>query len=65
MDDKIVIELFKYLDENMETESRFLTSTPSTYIEIVGLLDKIAELRGISKEDNGREFNKIADDLKI
>lgn len=46
-------ELLQYIAENSETESVFLDPYPRTSVEIIGLLDKIAELRGISKEDNG------------
>ena len=58
-------ELLTYIANNMQTESRFLTSTPSTSVEITGLLDKIAELRGINKEQNGEEFNNICDELGL
>ena len=58
-------ELLIYIAQNMETESRFLTPFPSTSVEIKGLLDKIAELRGISIDDNGEEFNNICDELNI
>lgn len=63
MEDKF-IELLRYIAENLEMESRFLTTTPNANIEVVGLLDKIAELRGISKEENGIEFNSIMDSLE-
>ena len=63
MEDKF-IELLRYIAENLEMESRFLTTTPTANIEVVGLLDKIAELRGISKEENGIEFNSIMDSLE-
>jgi hypothetical protein len=56
-------KLLTYLAENMWTESSFLKPVPQTNVELVGLLDKIAELRGISQEDNGKEFNSIADSL--
>lgn len=58
-------ELLQYIAENNYTESVFLTPNPTTSIEVTGLLDKIAELRGISKRDNGIEFNEIADKLHI
>ena len=63
MEDKF-IELLRYIAENLEIESRFLTTNPNANIEVVGLLDKIAELRGISKEENGIEFNSIMDSLE-
>ena len=63
MEDKF-IELLKYIAENLEMESRFLTTTPNVNVEVTGLLDKIAELRGISKEKNGIEFNSIMDSLE-
>ena len=63
MEDKF-IELLKYIAENLEMESRFLTTNPNVNVEVIGLLDKIAELRGISKEENGIEFNSIMDSLE-
>ena len=63
MEDKF-IELLKYIAENLEMESRFLTTNPNVNVEVIGLLDKIAELRGISKEENGIEFNFIMDSLE-
>ena len=63
MEDKF-IELLKYIAENLEMESRFLTTTPNANVEVIGLLDKIAELRDISKEQNGIEFNSIMDSLE-
>ena len=63
MEDKF-IELLKYIAENLEMESRFLTTTPNANVEVIGLLDKIAELRGISKKENGIEFNSIMDSLE-
>ena len=57
-------ELFKYIAQNQETESALLTPYPSTTIELKGLLDKIAEIRGISKEDNGRQYNTVCDELE-
>ena len=63
MEDKF-IELLKYIAENLEMESRFLTTTPNANLEVIGLLDKIAELRDISKEQNGIEFNSIMDSLE-
>ena len=58
-------ELLTYLAKNMETESKFLTTRPITSVEITGLLDKIAELRGITPKTNGEEFNNICDELNI
>lgn len=63
MEDKF-IELLKYIAENLEMESRFLTTNLNVNVEVIGLLDKIAELRGISKEENGIEFNFIMDSLE-
>lgn len=61
MEDKFK-ELLVYIAYNNYTESPFMVPNPLTTVEIVGLLDKIAELRGISKEDNGKEFNAILDE---
>ena len=63
--EKIWEELLSYIAKNMETESNFLAPINNTNVEIIGLLDKIAELRGISKEQNGKEFNEICDKLQI
>jgi len=60
MDNKFK-ELLVYIASNTETESIFLSPYPTTSIEVIGLLDKIAELRGITKEQNGQEFNDILD----
>lgn len=57
-------ELLLYIAEHIEVESSFLSPIPSANIEVIGLLDKIAELRGISKEENGIEFNNICDRIK-
>lgn len=57
-------ELLKYIAQNNFTESRFLSPSPQTNIEVIGLLDKIAELRGISYIENGEEFNNICDNLE-
>lgn len=57
-------ELLKYIAENNWTESVFLSPTPQTNIEVIGLLDKIAELRGITREENGKEFNSICDAIE-
>lgn len=56
-------ELLKWIAENAETESMFLTPMPSTTVNAIDLLDKIAELRGIDKVTNGKEYNAIGDSL--
>lgn len=57
-------ELLKYIAENNWTESVFSNPRPQTNIEVIGLLDKIAELRGITREENGKEFNFICDAIE-
>lgn len=64
MNDETALELLKYIALHMQTESRFLTAIPATTVEVTGLLDKIAELRGIDTDQNGQEFNDIADSLE-
>jgi hypothetical protein len=64
MNDIIAQKLLIYIANNLITESRFLTPNPKTSVEVIGLLDKIAELRDIPKEQNGIEFNQIMDTLK-
>ena len=57
------VELLRYISKNMETEPLYINPiNPQTSVEVKGLLDKIAELRGITKDQNGLEFNQICDD---
>ena len=65
MNDEIAQALLQYIGENLQTESGYLTPQPSTSVEIVGLIDKIAELRGISKDENGHDFNQIMHMLEL
>lgn len=64
MNKEIAQKLLTYIANNLKTESSFLTPYPATTVEVIGLLDKIAELRSISEEENGIEFNSIMDDFK-
>lgn len=57
-------ELMIYIAKNAEMSSQFLSPIQTASIEVTGLLDKIAELRGISNEQNGIEFNQICDELE-
>lgn len=59
MNDQIAYEFLEWIVDNMQIESRFLTPNPSASVDVVELLDKIAKLRGISKEENGRQFNNV------
>ena len=65
MDDKIAKELLTFIAKTMETESRFLSNQPSTTVEVISLLDEIARLRGLDKNENGKQFNEIADSLRV
>ena len=65
MDDKTAKELLAFIARTMKTESRFLTHNPSTTVEVISLLDEIARLRGIDKNENGKQFNEIADSLRV
>lgn len=62
MNDETALELLNYIVDNMFLKSPFSNPHTNTHIELVGLLDKIAELRNISKEQNGREFNSIIEE---
>ena len=64
MNDETAKSLLEWIAKNNFMESTFLTPHPSSNIDTMDLLDKIAELRGISKEENGEEFNSIADNLQ-
>ena len=57
-------ELLKYIAQNNWTEPPFLSPMPQTNIEVIGLLDKIAELREITPKENGEEFNSICDAIE-
>lgn len=57
-------ELLEYIAQNNFTESVFSSPRPQINIEVIGLLNKIAELRGISYIENGEEFNSICDNLE-
>ena len=61
---KAVEELFTFLSKNLEVESVFLTPFPDASINLISLLDKIADLRGISHRENGEEFNEVMNKLQ-
>lgn len=56
-----VNELFKWIALNVSTSSPFLSPVKEYTVDAIGLLDKIAEIRGIDKIENGKQFNQIAD----
>jgi hypothetical protein len=58
-------ELLTHIAETMQTESSFLSSKPTTTVEVISLLDKIADLRGINRDSNGLEFNEICNNLNL
>jgi hypothetical protein len=58
-------ELLTHIAETMQTESSFLSSKPITTVEVISLLDKIADLRGINRDSNGLEFNEICNNLNL
>lgn len=64
MNNKIANELIEYIANNLITESIFSTPYPTTSVEVIGLLDKIAQLRGIDKIENGKQFNTILDKIE-
>ena len=57
-------ELLKYIAQNNYSEDSYLSPFPTHVVECIGLLNKIAELRGISEEQNGEEFNTIVDSIE-
>lgn len=63
MNDLEAKELLVFIANNLQVESAFLTPNPQATVDVISLLDKIAELRGISEEQNGIEFNQIMEDL--
>ena len=63
MDDKTAEELLEWLVLNHHREMTFpIINDPE--VPLVPLLDKIAELRGIDKLENGKQYNAIADRLE-
>lgn len=58
-----VRELLLYIAKNINSSSPFLSPTIEHSVEVMGLLDKIAELRGITPTANGKDFNNILDTL--
>ena len=58
-----VQELLLYIAKNINSSSPFISPTIEHSVEVMGLLDKIAELRGITPTANGKEFNQILDNI--
>jgi len=56
-------ELLKYLVLNTNQSSPFLSPEITHTLDLYPLLDKIAELRGITPEENGKQYNAIGDEL--
>lgn len=62
MNDKAVQELFQFLIENHQNNA-FLSPFVQPTIDLFDLLDKIADIRGISHEQNGMEYNQALDNV--
>ena len=60
-----VQELLLYIAKNINSSSPFLSPIVEHSVEVMGLLDEIAKLRGISPQENGRDFNEILDSITI
>lgn len=58
-------ELLTFIAKNNHMDSPFLYAGPlGASVDVTSLLEKIAELRGISNKENGKEFNEICDNLE-
>mgnify|MGYP003405018158 CR=1 FL=1 len=62
MNDKAVQELFQFLIENHQNNT-FLSPLAQPTIDLFDLLDKIADIRGISHEQNGMEYNQALENI--
>ena len=59
MNNKIAYQLLIYIAENLNISSGFLSPQQEATVEVIGLLNEIARLRGITLNENGEEFNQI------
>jgi len=57
-------KLIEYIAENSESESVFLSSTPSFSISSIELLDEIVEIFNLSKEEVGEIVDAAIDAKK-
>ena len=59
MNNKTAYQLLIYIAENLNISSGFLSPQQEATVEVIGLLNEIARLRGITLNENGEEFNQI------
>lgn len=59
--DPKVEKIIRFVTENLETESAFLTPFPVTTIEVSSLFDEIAKVWSIDKKDIGKIVDEIQD----
>ena len=64
MTDKEVTRLLTFIAKNLEAESGFLIPTPKANIDVVDLIDEIADIQGVEGETLGIEFNNIMDKIE-
>tara|TARA_R110002020_G_scaffold148076_8_gene323939 strand:- start:6888 stop:7094 length:207 start_codon:yes stop_codon:yes gene_type:complete len=64
MTEKEVTRLLTFIANNLEVKSGFLTPTPKANIDVVNLIDEIADIQGVEKEVLGIEFNNIMDKIE-
>lgn len=57
-------KLIKWIAANLEVESAFLSPRPSASIEVVSLINKIAELTEMDKEVLGQMLNEHLNNQK-
>ena len=64
MTNKEVTRLLTFIANNLKMESGFLTPTPKANIDVVKLIDEIADIQGVEGETLGIEFNRIMDKIE-
>jgi hypothetical protein len=56
-----ITKLFELIHQIAYGESVFLSPYRSYIVDLKGLLDGIAEMRGITHEQNGIQYNEVCD----
>jgi len=57
-------ELFKFIAQNNFQRGQIFSGYSERVVNIYELIDKIAEIRGISEEQNGEDYNSVIDELQ-
>ncbi len=57
-------KLLEYIANNLSVSSPYMYVDQYATIDVDGLLEEIAQLRGISNEENGAQFNAIMNSIE-